>query len=145
MVSFPIIFVGWHISRTHTDAGAIFSGSAITKWLMTHISGVKSENDAQMLGQLLLENGLILHSEGSRQVGGSQHLSWGGGGGGGGGCTRNTYNFFPPFNFIPCKVPTMISSQDMRKVAMGRRKENHSGEAQVGERVCIPPIANRKP
>lgn len=48
------------------DAGAIFSGSAITKWLSENISGVRSEGDAQMLGQLLLESGLIFHSEGSR-------------------------------------------------------------------------------
>lgn len=50
------------------DAGGIFSGSAITHWLLNHISGVRSESDAQLLGQLLLESGLIFHSEGSRFV-----------------------------------------------------------------------------
>lgn len=53
-------------SAPSQDAGALFSGAAIVKWLVENISGVTSVEDAQKLGQLLLESGEIFHSEGSR-------------------------------------------------------------------------------
>ena len=51
-----------------SDAGALFCGSAIVQWLMSNISGARTEKDAEMLGQMLLDSGHIFHSEGSRCV-----------------------------------------------------------------------------
>jgi hypothetical protein len=49
-----------------SGAGALFSGSAIMEWLLANVSGVKSEKDAEMLGQMLLDSEQIFHTEGSR-------------------------------------------------------------------------------
>ena len=47
------------------DAGALFSGADIIHWMLEHVAGVEGEEDAVMLGQLLLDQGAIFHSEGS--------------------------------------------------------------------------------
>lgn len=56
-----------YITRYHTptDVGALFSGAAIVKWMLGHVEGVETEDDAVTLGQLLLDEGAIFHSEGS--------------------------------------------------------------------------------
>ena len=51
--------------HTPTDVGALFSGAAIVKWMLGHVEGVETEDDAVTLGQLLLDEGAIFHSEGS--------------------------------------------------------------------------------
>ena len=62
--------VDWASSRcvdscSPVGAGAVFSGADIVRWLMCSVPGVEEEEDAQHLGQLLLERGAIFHSEGS--------------------------------------------------------------------------------
>lgn len=47
------------------DVGALFSGAGIVKWMLDHVEGVENEDDAVTLGQLLLDDGAIFHSEGS--------------------------------------------------------------------------------
>lgn len=62
-----VLMVTPHTS-THcltTDVGALFSGAAIVKWMLGHVEGVETENDAVIIGQLLLDEGAIFHSEGS--------------------------------------------------------------------------------
>ena len=46
--------------------GAVFTGAAIVTWLVENINGVKNVQDAERLGQILLDKGAIFHSEGSR-------------------------------------------------------------------------------
>ena len=50
------------------DAGALFSGADIVQWMVENVDGVETEADAQALGQLLLEKGALVHTEGSRQA-----------------------------------------------------------------------------
>lgn len=47
------------------DVGALFSGAGIVEWMLGNVEGVESESDAVTLGQLLLDEGAIFHSEGS--------------------------------------------------------------------------------
>lgn len=57
-------FVGelsWFVGK-----GAVFTGAAIVTWLVENINGVKNVEDAERLGQILLDKGAIFHSEGSR-------------------------------------------------------------------------------
>lgn len=49
----------------YTGKGAVFSGADIVTWLVSNIAGVKSEEDAEQIGQILLDKGAIFHSEGS--------------------------------------------------------------------------------
>lgn len=44
----------------------MFTGAAIVKWLVENIAGVESTEDAERLGQILLDKEAILHTEGSR-------------------------------------------------------------------------------
>lgn len=46
--------------------GSVFSGYEIVKWLVKNIAGVTSEEDAERIGQIMLDKGAIFHSEGSR-------------------------------------------------------------------------------
>ena len=62
-----------HIPHSHaynmcTDAGALFSGADIVRWMVENVAGVEGEGDAERLGQLLLDKGAIFHSEGSMYV-----------------------------------------------------------------------------
>ena len=50
----------------YTGKGAVFSGADIVTWLVSNVAGVKSEEDAEQIGQILLDKGAIFHSEGSR-------------------------------------------------------------------------------
>ena len=56
-----------HALKEHTaaDVGALFSGAGIVQWMLENVEGVRSESDAVTLGQLLLDEGAIFHSEGS--------------------------------------------------------------------------------
>jgi hypothetical protein len=54
--------------------GSIFSGEDIVQWLMGNISGIECEDDAELLGQILLNKQAIFHSEGSRVFANSSHL-----------------------------------------------------------------------
>ena len=47
------------------DVGALFTGADIVHWMVECVAGVKDEEDAEVLGQLLLDEGAIFHSEGS--------------------------------------------------------------------------------
>ena len=47
------------------DVGALFSGADIVEWMLANVVGVESENDAVTLGQVLVDDGAIFHSEGS--------------------------------------------------------------------------------
>ena len=51
-----------------SDSGGLFSGRSIVKWMIETLHGVNNEQDAEILGQLLLDKGGIFHSEGSRCV-----------------------------------------------------------------------------
>ena len=44
----------------------MFSGAAIVTWFLENIDGVNSVEDAEQLGQILLDKGAIFHSDGSR-------------------------------------------------------------------------------
>ena len=44
----------------------MFTGAAIVAWLLENIDGAESVEDAECLGQILLDKGAIFHSEGSR-------------------------------------------------------------------------------
>ena len=48
------------------DAGSVFSGADLVHWMVQNIDGVEDEDDAETLGQLLLDNGALIHSEGSK-------------------------------------------------------------------------------
>ena len=48
------------------DVGALFSGADIVQWMMESLAGLEISEEAEKLGQLLLDQGAILHSEGSR-------------------------------------------------------------------------------
>jgi len=48
------------------DVGALFSGADIVQWMMESLAGLETSEEAEKLGQLLLDQGAILHSEGSR-------------------------------------------------------------------------------
>ena len=52
-------------THTHTDAGAVFSGASIVQWMLDNVDGIDTEEEAQALGQLLLDRGAIFHTEGS--------------------------------------------------------------------------------
>ena len=56
------------LSFLSSDSGGLFSGHSIVKWMIETLHGVNSEQDAETLGQLLLDKGGIFHSEGSRCV-----------------------------------------------------------------------------
>lgn len=45
--------------------GALFSGAGIVEWMLENVEGVRNETDAVTLGQLLVDEGAIFHSEGS--------------------------------------------------------------------------------
>ena len=44
---------------------AVFSGAAIVAWMIENVDGVDSEEQAVGLGELLLDKGALIHSEGS--------------------------------------------------------------------------------
>ncbi len=46
-----------------TDVGALFSGADIVRWMVENVAGVEGEEEAERLGQLLLDKGGIIHSE----------------------------------------------------------------------------------
>ena len=48
-----------------SDAGAVFSGAEIVHWLRNTFASMGSEIEAEQLGQLLLDRGDLIHSEGS--------------------------------------------------------------------------------
>lgn len=56
------------------DAGTIFCGADLVKWMVQNIDGVENEKDAETLGQLLLDKGALFHTEGSKYV--SQHFTY---------------------------------------------------------------------
>ena len=47
------------------DVGAIFSGASIVAWMIANVDGVKNEKEAISLGEVLLNKGALVHSEGS--------------------------------------------------------------------------------
>jgi len=49
-----------------TDVGALFTGADIVQWMLENLAGLKTSEEAEKLGQLLLDKNAILHSEGSR-------------------------------------------------------------------------------
>ena len=49
-----------------TDVGALFSGADIVQWMLGNLDGLSTSEEAEKLGQLLLDQNAILHSEGSR-------------------------------------------------------------------------------
>ena len=49
-----------------TDVGALFSGADIVQWMLDNLAGLNTSEEAEKLGQLLLDQNTILHSEGSR-------------------------------------------------------------------------------
>lgn len=49
-----------------SDAGSIFSGAELVRWMVNNIDGVENEDNAEILGQLLLDKGALFHSEGSK-------------------------------------------------------------------------------
>lgn len=50
------------------DFGGLFSGVSIVRWMMETLDGISSEEEAESLGQLLVDKGALMHSEGSRCV-----------------------------------------------------------------------------
>lgn len=46
----------------------MFSGEDIVRWFVQNIAGVETEEDAEQLGQILLDKEAIFHSEGSRYL-----------------------------------------------------------------------------
>lgn len=48
------------------DAGSIFSGAELVRWMVQNIAGVENEDDAETLGQLLLDKEALFHTEGSK-------------------------------------------------------------------------------
>lgn len=48
------------------DVGALFSGADIVQWMLDNLAGLTTSEEAEKLGQLLLDQNAILHSEGSR-------------------------------------------------------------------------------
>lgn len=48
------------------DFGGLFSGVNIVQWMMEALDGISSEEEAESLGQLLVDKGALVHSEGSR-------------------------------------------------------------------------------
>jgi hypothetical protein len=48
------------------DAGSIFCGAELVKWMVQNIDGVENEGDAETLGQLLLDKEALFHTEGSK-------------------------------------------------------------------------------
>ena len=51
---------------TMIDAGSVFSGAELVRWMVQNIDGVENEEAAETLGQLLLDKGALIHSEGSK-------------------------------------------------------------------------------
>ena len=47
------------------DLGSVFTGEVITSWIKENISGVSDFDSAEMFGQWLLDQGVLIHSEGS--------------------------------------------------------------------------------
>ena len=54
------------IKFSKLDAGSIFCGAELVKWMVQNIDGVENEDDAETLGQLLLDKGALFHTEGSK-------------------------------------------------------------------------------
>ena len=49
-----------------SDFGGLFSGVSIVQWMMEALDGISSEEEAESLGQLLVDKGALVHSEGSQ-------------------------------------------------------------------------------
>ena len=47
------------------DLGSIFTGEVITTWIKENIDGMSDFDNAEMFGQWLLDQGVLIHSEGS--------------------------------------------------------------------------------
>ena len=45
--------------------GAVFSGAELVKWMMKNVAGVDGEEAAERLGQVLMDRGVVFHTEGS--------------------------------------------------------------------------------
>lgn len=54
------------LTLCYAGKGDMFSGSDIVHWMVQNIAGVEDEQDGETLGQILLDQGAIFHSEGSR-------------------------------------------------------------------------------
>ncbi|XP_019853211.1 PREDICTED: uncharacterized protein LOC109582743 isoform X2 [Amphimedon queenslandica] len=60
--------------KIHRGKGAVFSGADIVTWLVKNIAGVENEEDAEKIGQILLDKGAIFHSEGASVFFNSSYL-----------------------------------------------------------------------
>ena len=47
------------------DLGSVFTGEVITTWIKENIDGMNDFDNAEMFGQWLLDQGVLIHSEGS--------------------------------------------------------------------------------
>ena len=48
-----------------SDLGAVFSGADLVRWMVWNVAGVDGEEDAERLGQMLVDKGVVFHTEGS--------------------------------------------------------------------------------
>ena len=56
------------------DLGSVFTGHAITTWIVDNVSGIQEWNQAEAFGQWLLDQGELIHSEGSFVFAGAESL-----------------------------------------------------------------------
>ena len=61
-----VVYLLWNKVVSVTDVGALFSGADIVQWMVDNLAGLETSEEAEKLGQLLLDQNTILHSEGSR-------------------------------------------------------------------------------
>ena len=52
----------------------MFSGAAIVAWFLENIDGVNTAENAEQLGQILLDKEAIFHSDGSRYTTNKLHM-----------------------------------------------------------------------
>eukprot|EP00731_Ephydatia_muelleri_P018033 Em0011g73a len=63
--------------RVKRDVGAVFSGADLVRWMMLNIAGVDGEEEAEKLGQMLMDRGVVFHTEGSSVFANAESLLYG--------------------------------------------------------------------
>ncbi|KAI6649683.1 Transcription factor inhibitor ECI-6 [Oopsacas minuta] len=56
------------------DLGSVFTGHVITTWIMENVTGIQEWHAAEEFGQWLLDQGALIHSEGSYVFAGAESL-----------------------------------------------------------------------
>ena len=102
------------------DLGGVFTGHAITSWLLNNVHGIPNWSEAEVFGQWLLDQDALIHSEGSLVFAGAESL------------------FYYARRSQPCTG--LLGSDEIRRLMSEARKVLHTANTEFFDASASPSV-----